>query len=329
MDITNVLRQKSEKVEDILREYTKIGDKSIQEMISHPISAGGKRIRPFLVFMGCEAVGGDPDSILPAAASVELLHTFTLIHDDIMDHDTERRGKPTVHVLWGEELAIVVGDTMYSGAFKALVDLRKMGFPEGIVLDCVQSLVEANSELQEGQILDMMFEERDIISEEEYMGMISKKTGSLIDASLRIGCILGNGSQEELNALSVYGRNIGIAFQVKDDLLDLMAEPSELGKPVGSDIRKGKKTLIIVHALNNADPSQKDEINSVLGDNKATDDQVRETIDLLTEIGSIQYAKDTIVRLMDEGVRSLKILKDSEAKQHLTSLSEYLIVRRK
>jgi geranylgeranyl diphosphate synthase type I len=329
MDVDQLMKEKSEMLEKVLGRYTKIGDKRIQEMMLHPINAGGKRIRPCLVLLACEAVKGDSKKILPAAASVELLHTFTLIHDDIMDHDTERRGKPTVHAIWGEELAIVVGDTLYSGAFKALVEVRKNGVPENLVLDAVEALVEANSELQEGQILDMLFEERETISEGEYMKMIGKKTGSLIEASLKIGGILGNGTREELSALSLFGRNAGIAFQIKDDLLDLTADQVELGKPVGSDIRKGKKTLMIVHALNHTTPRQRQEMNTLLGNENATDEDIHDMIGLLQDLGSINYAEEKVKTLIDEGKNALKTLDETEAKKTLLAMSDYLINRRK
>ncbi|MFH1403413.1 MAG: polyprenyl synthetase family protein [Candidatus Altiarchaeota archaeon] len=328
MDVYEILNEKSQLVEPLLLEYTRQGNPKMQEMLAHPIMAGGKRIRPCLLLLACEAVGGNPNKVLKAAASVELLHTFTLIHDDIMDHDSERRGRPTVHSLWGEEMAIIVGDTMYSGAFKALVEVRNDGINPELVLNAVDALVEANSKLQEGQILDMMFEERDVVSEEEYLDMVMKKTGSLIEASVRIGSILGGGSGEESSCLSTFGRNTGTAFQIKDDLLDITADQRELGKPVGSDIRKGKKTLIMVHALNNSNPAQRDILLRTLGNEDASDDDVSEVLCVMNETGSIKFAEDKVVQLTEEGRVALGKLDDSDARNSLLKISEYLVERR-
>jgi geranylgeranyl diphosphate synthase, type I len=329
MDIGETIKAKCAVVEPFLREYARMGDAKIQEMILHPIEAGGKRIRPCLTLLACEAVGGDSEKALPAAAAVELLHTFTLVHDDIMDHDLQRRGKPTVHSIWGEEMGIIVGDTLYSSAFKALLDVRKHGIPVDRALDAVDALVEANGQLQEGQIMDMLFEERDEVSEDEYMEMITKKTGSLIEASTKIGCIVGGGTQEQFDALRIYGADIGVAFQIKDDILDLTADQKDFGKPVGSDIRSGKKTLIIVHALEHAKPADVKRILKVLGSKKASAKDVRETIGLLKKSGSIDYADKKVAELIDEAKQSLSILPDTEAKKTLMALTDYMVERRK
>ncbi len=329
MDIGGVLGVRCEAVEPVLKDYARVGDERMQEMVLHPIEAGGKRIRPCLTLLACEAVGGESGAALPAAASVELLHTFTLIHDDIMDHDSERRGRPTVHSVWGEEMGIIVGDTLYSTAFKALLDVRRRGVGDTRVLDAVEALVEANGELQEGQIMDMFFEERESVSEEEYTSMIRKKTGALIEAAVKIGCIVGGGSKEQLEAFKTYGNNIGLAFQVKDDVLDLTADGKDLGKPVGSDVRAGKKTLVMVHALENSGGEDKNRIQDVLGRKDASDEEVKAVVAKLRELGSIAYAEERVSTLIDEGKAALDVLPDSDAKESLLALADYLVSRNK
>ena len=328
MDVKEILEKKAALVEPTLRQYVLVGDKNIQEMVMHPIAAGGKRIRPCLTLLACESVGGDSSKIVSAAASVELLHTFTLVHDDIMDHDEKRRGLPTVHALWGDELGIMVGDVLYSTAFKALIDVRKKGVDEKLVLDAVEALTEANAELQEGQIMDMLFEKRDIITEQEYMRMIRKKTGVLIQCAVKIGGILGGASEKQLDALSVFGESAGVSFQIQDDILDLVADEKMLGKPIGSDIRKGKKTLIMVHALGNAKAADKKKILSVLGRKGASKKEVDDIIGILKKTGSIDYAKDMVSRLSEEGKSALEELGDTEARRELMELSDYLVKRR-
>jgi geranylgeranyl diphosphate synthase, type I len=328
MDIRDVIKSKCASVEPFLREYVSFGDKTIQEMVTHPIEAGGKRIRPCLALLACEAVGGDSNKALPAAASVELLHTFTLVHDDIMDHDLTRRGRPTVHALWGEEMGIIVGDTLYSSAFKALIDVRKNGVPPERVLEAVNVLVRANGELQEGQIMDMFFEKRKTVGEDEYMTMVRKKTGALIEASVEIGGIIGGASARQLDALHTYGVDCGVAFQVKDDVLDLTADKKDFGKPIGSDIRSGKKTLIIVHAMKHAKKGDLKALLSILGRKDATDAEVAKAIGILKDSGSIRYADAKVEELIQEGKRALDVLPDSQAKESLKALADYLVERR-
>ncbi|MFH1055999.1 MAG: polyprenyl synthetase family protein [Candidatus Altiarchaeota archaeon] len=328
MEIQDTIKSKCASVEPFLRKYAYVGDAGIQKMILHPIEAGGKRIRPCLTILACEAVGGDTRKVLPAAAAVELLHTFTLVHDDIMDHDYQRRGRPTVHAIWGEEMGIIVGDTLYSGAFKALVDVRGKGVSDKLVLDAVNVLVKANGELQHGQIMDMLFEKMESVSEEEYMDMIQKKTGSLIEASVEIGGIIGGGSAKELKALTTFGANSGVAFQIKDDVLDLTADRKDFGKPIGSDIRSGKKTLIIVHAMEHAGERDIKSILRVLGREEASEKEVSQVIGKLKELGSIDYADQKVADLIAEGKKALNRLPKTDARESLKALADYLVKRR-
>lgn len=327
MDARTYLKEKGSLVGPVIEKYLSKGDAKMQEMLLHTAAAGGKRIRPALVLTACEAVGGNPESIISAAASVELLHTFTLVHDDIMDEDLVRRGKPTVHALWGLNMGIVVGDALYAKAFESIVDVRKNGIPEGRVLDALEAFNHANAEVHEGQIMDMGFEERDDVSEEEYLVMIEKKTGALIEGSLKIGAILGGGSDEQIQSLSKYGVDVGLAFQIKDDLLDLTAEEEKLGKPLGSDIIQGKKSLIIVHALANADELQKKLIKDCLG-RECGKEEVGRVIKTLYETGSIHYAEEKLGRLVDEAKGALKVIPDGQAREVLEGLADFIIERK-
>lgn len=251
-------------VMDILRKYSEIADERIRESISditpetllraseHLITAGGKKIRPSLALLSSEAVGGDPGDAAGVAAAIELIHTFSLIHDDIMDDDEIRRGEPAVHVLWGEPMAILAGDVLFSKAFEAVI---RNGDSE-MVKESLAVVVDSCVKICEGQALDMGFEERLDVTEEEYMEMIYKKTAVLIAAATKAGAIMGGGSPQEIAALEDYGRCIGLAFQIHDDYLDVVSDEESLGKPVGSDIAEGKMTLMVVKALERA--SEKD-----------------------------------------------------------------------
>jgi len=328
MDVWEKLKEKAAMIEPLMRNYADFGNDSIKQMVLHPIVAGGKRVRPCMVLLACEAVGGNIEKILPAAVSVELLHTFTLVHDDIMDHDLKRRGKPTVHAIWGEELGIVVGDTLYSSAFKALTDIRKSGIDSDTILDALEVLVWANSKIQEGQIMDMLFEKRNDVKEDEYMDMIQKKTGVLIEASLEIGAILGNGSEDEINGLGRFGRYIGMAFQIQDDILGLVGDEKAVGKPIGSDITEGKKSLIVIHSLNNLKGIEKEKLLKLLGNKDIGDKELKIAKDMLIKSGSVEFAKTAVKKLCEDAKKELNVIRDSDAKNTLLELADFMIERK-
>ncbi|MEM3019166.1 MAG: polyprenyl synthetase family protein, partial [Candidatus Bathyarchaeia archaeon] len=204
----------------------------LRESSLHAFKSGGKRWRPFVVLKACELVGGDPRRALPAAAAVEILHNFTLIHDDIMDRDEFRRGLPTVHVLWGIPQAILTGDKLFAKVFKVLTDAGKASdIPSETLLKIVDSLAQAALEICIGQTMDMLFEGRFDVSEEEYLTMIRGKTAALARASAEVGALAGGGMPSEVQGLAKFGEEAGMAFQIVDDILGLTADEKELGKP--------------------------------------------------------------------------------------------------
>lgn len=325
-DIRDYLKKTAQRMQPLLLGYLTGERKPIREMIEHPIRAGGKRIRPALLLLSNELVGGKPDSALPAAASVELLHTFTLVHDDMMDHDLERRGRPTVHALWGDEMGIIVGDTLYSIAFQTLLDLRKRGMPDGLILDAMGELIKANSELHEGQMLDMLYGKSEDVTEKEYMEMVGKKTGALLEASMRIGAILGGGSLKEVNALGRFGMYLGLAFQIKDDVLCLTADGRELGKPVGSDICEGKKSLLVLYALEHAKVGDRGKLLAILGRREACD--LNTSMRIIKETKAVEHAVEKTREFTLKAKRELNIFRKSKARDMLLQLADFLAERR-
>jgi geranylgeranyl diphosphate synthase type I len=243
-----------------------------------------------------------------------------------MDHDMERRGKPTVHAVWGDEMGIIVGDTLYSIAFSAMSDLKGRGVPDSQVIRCFEELIKANAELHEGQILDMLYSRRSFVGEKEYLKMIGKKTGVLLEASLRIGAIVGGGSEREINALGEFGRNLGLAFQIKDDILGLTADEKELGKPVGSDICEGKKSLPVLYAIEHASEKDKEKLLSILSKKDSCD--LVESMRIIRETKSIDYARNKLEELTTKAKKQLDIFKQSKAKERLLNIADFLIERR-
>jgi geranylgeranyl diphosphate synthase type I len=283
----------------------------------HITGAGGKRIRPLICLLSCEAVGGATADAVKTAAALELVHTFTLIHDDIMDCDDLRRGKPSVHVVYGTATAILAGDLLFSKAFE-LCDAPAF-----------RILARAASEICEGQEMDMSFEKANGVSEEEYLEMIRRKTAVLLEAAAESGALLGKAGRDQVTALSDYGRCLGLAFQIHDDVLDLTADEKKLGKPVGSDIVEGKRSLIVIKALKELRGEKRDELLRILDKRKNTQKEVDRAIGLLTECGAVDYCKKKAKALSEGAKDSLSVLPKSPAKDSLLELADFVVAREK
>ncbi|MEN3034911.1 MAG: polyprenyl synthetase family protein [Candidatus Methanosuratincola sp.] len=289
----------------------------------HLPSHGGKRMRPYLVVKSCEAVGGERASAIAPAAAVELLHNFTLVHDDIMDNDTMRRGVPTVHVLWGVPTAILAGDLLFAEAFQAIL---KSALDDKRARAAATALAEATVRLSIGQFQDMSFEDKDEITEGDYLDMISGKTAALFQACAEIGAIAGGGSEDSIEKLGAYGWNLGMAFQIFDDYLGITSNEEALGKPVGNDLREGKKTLIVIRGMQT--PSR-EMLKSLLGSKNATQAQLSTLISSLEEDGVLDYVRRKALGYVEEAKKAISALPDSEPKKSLTQLVEYSVMRKK
>lgn len=280
---------------------------------SHLLGAGGKRMRPALLLLSGTAAGGDPHSLLPAATAVELVHTFTLIHDDIMDRDTLRRGVPTVHVKFGLPLAILAGDTLFARAFQELGETRADPARRDMA---ASMLARACVEICEGQALDMAFEKRSRVAEAEYLRMVGLKTAALLRASAGIGALLAGAPPATVARLEAYGWNTGLAFQIQDDILGLTATDERLGKSVGIDLQRRKKTLVAIHAAARGfDP------------NRAGRRGVAAALRALRDLGSIDYAARRAREFAGRARRSVAPLKESQAKELLLQFADYTVER--
>lgn len=213
----------------------------------------GKRLRPILCLLACAEVGGDPVNALPAAAAIELLHNFSLIHDDIEDGDEMRRHRPTVWKVWGVPQAINAGDGMFTLAFAAIQRLARRGVEPKTTLAALERFTQTCLTLTEGQHLDLRFEQEAVVSVDEYMRMIQGKTSALIGACAAIGALIGGADERTQTDLLQFGQAVGLAFQIQDDILGIWGDPAETGKAAGNDILRRKKSLPVLHALNHAE----------------------------------------------------------------------------
>ncbi len=295
----------------------------------HLIRAGGKRLRPAIVIAVTEALGEVAEKALPFAAAVELVHNFTLIHDDIMDRDEFRRGVPTVHKLWGEAMAITAGDLLFAKAFEVLSDAETKGIPHNRITRALKTLAHASAVIAEGQALDMMFEQLEDVDIDDYFQMIYKKTGALFEASALLGGLVATEDESILSSLALYGRNLGIAFQIRDDILGVAGKEEEIGKPVYSDIREGKKTLVIIYALNQLEGDEKEKLMSILGNKQASRKELEEAAALIRKSGAIDYAEKLAREYADKAIAALSVLPDNEARKILVDLAEFAATRTK
>lgn len=284
--------------------------------------AGGKMLRPALTLITAEAVGGARESSLNAAAAIELIHTFSLIHDDIMDQDDTRRGMPSVHKVWGDDVAILAGDTLFSKAFEIIIGSKGTSSDQNN--KALATVADACVKICEGQALDMSFEERFDVKQDEYMEMIFKKTGALIAAATKAGAIMGGASDEVIDVMYEYGRLIGLAFQIQDDYLDLVADEETLGKPIGSDIGKGKMTIIAIKGLESDDSGR---LFEILKDTENSQSDIDEAIQILTDCGAIEYARNLALESVDQAKEVLEILDDSASKQILVGIADFVLER--
>ncbi len=293
--------------------------RGLYEASRHLVDSGGKRLRPSMLLLAAEAAGGEALALAPAAVSIELVHNFTLIHDDIMDNADVRRGRPAVHKIWGQSGAILAGDTLYSKAFQVLG--MTAASPERI-LGAMNMLSRTCTAICEGQWLDMEFESKDRVTENEYMEMIEKKTGVLYGASAGMGALLAGASPEVVRALDEFGRLTGMGFQLQDDVIDLLTPEEVSGKRQGGDLIEGKKTLIMIHAFAN------DVVVPVFSKKDASAEEIFRSISILEGSGSIEYARSRAEEMVAQGKRALDVLPPSSAKETLLELADYMIRRR-
>ena len=290
------------------------------------IHAGGKRLRPFLTIKACEATGGRQRDAIPFAAALEILHNFTLVHDDVMDHDDLRRGKPTVHAKYGEPMAILAGDLLFAKVYQSVLDYAPARMSPDDALVTLRRMTDAIIVLCEGQALDVSYPRATDVTEEDYLFMIGAKTSALFRACAEVGAIVAGASNGTVENMGKFAWDAGLAFQIIDDILGITTDESKLGKPVGSDIREGKKTMIMIHALKHADDEQR-KVLMVAMNEDSDHASIDAAVKVLNDIGSIEYARKEAKKYTEKALKSLGKVKDSPAKQQLIELVNYFVQR--
>lgn len=322
--IVSLLSETSRMIEPAIVKGTRISDPSLQEKLDHALKPKGDRERALLVRLSCEAVGGKFADIIPAAVAIELFHFSTLIIDDILDDAPLRGNYKTVQAAYGYKNALVVGELLNSLALLVLTGLSDYDNNGHKLLKVTQLFKETQKNLYEGQYLDLSFEHQEDISKSQYVDMISKTTASLIKCSLITGAILGGGDKSQIESLTKYGESLGIAFQIRDDLVEIIGEPKIIGKQLGGDIRQGKMRLPLIHALSNTKGLEHQFLKKAVRNKSLTKDDTVNCIEILINNGSIEYSKNVINNFCQEAIRQLKPLLDSEAKCALAAFAEVI-----
>ncbi len=329
-ELMDYVRSVAKKVDSVIHQSVHGAPRELYEAALHYVKAGGKRLRPAVVFLFGEGLGcSNADVLAYLGAAVEVLHTYTLIHDDIMDRDTVRRGVPTVHVLWGLNLAILAGDLLYAYVFNLISRAVSKGLkPERLqpVLDVVSW---ASIQLAEGQAMDMDFEKRDDVSVDEYIEMVKRKTAALFEACAAIGAIAAGANSDVVELARKVMRAAGIAFQIKDDILGITVATEKLGKPRYSDIREGKKTLPIIIALNRVDNEKRQYMLKVLRKELTSDSDIERVAKIIEDSGAIEDSERMARQYASEALKHLESMefKLLDRKSMIRELIEFIVSR--
>tara|TARA_B110000285_G_scaffold119810_1_gene135574 strand:+ start:13512 stop:14480 length:969 start_codon:yes stop_codon:yes gene_type:complete len=317
-----------------LKEYTAYIDKNLKDIsfpskpsalydpIRYFLNIGGKRIRPILTLLGTELFGGNKEEAISQALSIEVFHNFTLVHDDIMDEAPLRRNQATIHHKWNTNVGILSGDVMMIKAYQLLCQINSKQLPEALNVFSTTAI-----EVCEGQQMDMDFESRNDVTVAEYIEMIRLKTSVLLGAALTIGAIVANASEKDKKNIYAFGQNIGIAFQIQDDILDLYADPLKFGKQVGGDVIANKKTILYLTALTDATKEQR-EILKQLDKEKDIELKITRTRQLFDQLKVKESCKERMQAYYSLAKENLdKINVPDENKRKLLELASFLMDR--
>lgn len=295
----------------------------LYDPINYLMLLGGKRMRPVMLLMACDLFNGSILKSLDPAIGIELFHNFTLVHDDIMDKAPLRRGNPTVHAKWNQNIAILAGDTMLVEAYRQVMQVDDIILRD--VLDIFNNTAES---VCQGQQIDMNFEQVEEVTVDKYIDMIRLKTAVLLAASLKIGGLIGGAEPEQAESLYRFGENLGIAFQLQDDILDVYGEPEKFGKQIGGDIISNKKTFLLIKALEIAEGLESEELRYWMASGQGNTEKVKAITGIYNRLGMRQLAETEMNHYAEKALRYLEeVNADNLKKQSLRKFAEELLVR--
>jgi octaprenyl-diphosphate synthase len=329
-ELFELLREDLRAIEAMFTREAVSGVAAITEIGNHLREGGGKRLRPSLLLLAAKALGYHGAAITSLGAVIEMVHTATLVHDDIIDDARTRRGRPSANTTWGNSKCVLAGDWLYMQAFRLSLEERSFH-----ILDL---LIGRTKQMVEGELLQMEKLGR-LINEEEYFDLIWRKTACLFHVCMRLGatlalnenprCCPGLNAEEVEQRMGEYGRNLGLAFQIVDDVLDLTASEHVLGKPVASDLREGKATLSVIHSIDHGTASDRQTIQRVLDDRSFENVSRQQIQEILIRNGSVEYARGVADRYAEQSRKALANFPDSEFKRALLWVPDFVVARDK
>ena len=291
----------------------------VSKTASHILFSGGKRLRPVLTVLSARLCGYSDHFAKKISTVFEYLHAATLLHDDLVDGATVRRGSPVAHSIWGNSTAVLVGDFLLA---RALSIASETGRPK--VIKIISQITE---NMSQGEIHQLMRKGNIDLSESEYMEIITRKTAVLIQGSCRVGAILAKASEKDEKALSDYGFNLGLAFQMADDLLDYTADPVSLGKEIGADLKEGKLTLPVIRALGVANSKDQSQMKAIIQNEQFSAEEFRILVDMLKQYDGIQYTRKLAVERIDAAKAALSVFEPTEIRSLLNDIADYALER--
>ena len=324
MNLKEKLAVKAKPINEALEKYLRIREpKKLYKASAHIPLAGGKRLRPVMAMITCDMVGGNSKNAIPFAAALETIHNFTLVHDDVMDDDDLRHGVDACHTIYGLSTAILAGDTLFAYAFEMITDCD---IEDTVKADLVKNVAYVVRKIAEGQQMDINFEEEETVDAKEYLEMIRLKTSILFGAAAYGGAKIGGTTEEEARELEMMATNVGLGFQIWDDYLDATAPEEVLGKPSGSDIRQGKRTLLVIEGLNRANDKDRKRLIEIL-DSKNTDEEVKEAVEIMERCGALEECHKQANGYLEGARKTLSKYPESEARLLFEELLEYMVTR--
>ena len=290
--------------------------------------SGGKGLRPVLCLSACEAVSGSFEPALPAAAALELIHSFSLVHDDIQDRDELRHHRPTLWRVWGEGKAIVAGNALRGVADASVRGMVAAGAEPAQALDVAALLTEAHLEMIEGQYLDVSYEDRTDVGLQQYLVMISRKTGALIRCAMNIGAAIGTSDRRTVDAFRESGRALGYVFQIRDDILGVWGDEEATGKPVGADIRRRKKAFPAVYAMSKVRGEARKTLDAKYAQEELDDDDIAVVLEIMDGAGVREYAQSLAVEHCEQAMEHLSSVETApESRRSIEEIAQFLLLR--
>jgi len=314
-------REDLKAAEDRMTEILETVAPAISVVGKHIFSAGGKRIRPFLAILSSRLLGARGDAVSTLASSVEFIHSASLIHDDVVDGAGIRRGKPTAHSIWGNQVVVLVGDFLYANALRLanLLERQKI----------MDALCSATAKMSEGELVQLSKQGNPDMTEDDYMRIIQGKTAILMSAACKGGAVLGNATQKQEDALASFGLKFGFAFQMADDILDYRAEEKAFGKNLGKDLEEGKVTLPLINLLRDADDRETARIKEIISAESITETDLADVQEMFNKHRSIEKSYEKAGALINEAKGELDIFGDSMEKTSLLTIADYVLTRKK